>query len=130
VRHEPEDTTRVRNNHEVWQVFENAGWNVYFDRLKGSNEEIATEFALNLREGSSRVRGIEIPVTEEAIAEVSGLPQNGQVMVFKKVCPSGVSRSLFTGGRKHRAEGSRIRPKLAAASMGRSSRVRHEIYDL
>jgi hypothetical protein len=51
-------------------------------------------------------------------------------MVFKKDCPSGVSRSLFTGGRKHRAEGSRIRPKLATASMGRSSRVRHEIYDL
>jgi hypothetical protein len=78
VRHEPEDTTRVRNNQEVWKVFENAGWNVYLDRLKGSNEEIVTEFALNLREGSSRVRRIEIPVIEEAIAEVSGLPQNGQ----------------------------------------------------
>jgi len=76
VRHEPEDTTRVRHNQEVWQVFENAGWNVYFDRLKGSNEEIATEFTLNLREGSSWVHGIEIPVTEEAIIEVSGLPQN------------------------------------------------------
>jgi hypothetical protein len=78
MRHEPEDTMRVQNNQEVWQVFENAGWNVYFDKLKGLNEEIVTEFTLNLREGSSRVCGIEIPVTEEAIAEVSGLPQNGQ----------------------------------------------------
>jgi hypothetical protein len=78
VWHEPEDTMRVRNNQEVWKVFENAGWNVYLDRLKGSNKEIATKFALNLREGSSRVCGIEIPVTEEAIVEVSGLPQNGQ----------------------------------------------------
>ena len=78
MRHEPEDTTRVQNNQEVWKIFENTGWNVYFDRLKGSNEEIAMEFTLNLREGSSRVHGIEIPVTEESIVEVSGLPQNGQ----------------------------------------------------
>ena len=78
MQHEPEDTTRVQNNQEVWKVFENAGWNVYFDRLKGSNEEIVTEFTLNLREGSSWVREIEILVTEEAIAEVSGLSQNGQ----------------------------------------------------
>jgi hypothetical protein len=42
------------------------------------NKEIATEFALNLREGSSQVHRIEIPVIEESIAEVSGLPQNRQ----------------------------------------------------
>jgi hypothetical protein len=77
VRHEPEDTMRVQKNQEVWKVFENTGWNVYFDILKGSNEEIPMKFTLNLREGSSRVCRIEIPVTEEAIAEVSGLPQNG-----------------------------------------------------
>ena len=78
VQHEPEDTMRVQNDQEVWKVFENAGWNVYIDRLKGSNEEIATKFALNLREGSSRFHGIEITMTEKAIAEVNGLPQNGQ----------------------------------------------------
>jgi len=41
-------------------------------------EEIAVEFAVNLGEESSRVHGIEVPVTEEAIPEVSELPQNGQ----------------------------------------------------
>lgn len=56
-------------------MFENAGWDVYFGRLKGWNEEIAMEFALNLEEGVSRVRGVEIPVIEKTIAEVSGLPQ-------------------------------------------------------
>jgi hypothetical protein len=78
VRHELEDTMGFQNNQKVWKVFENTSWNVYFDRLKGSNEEIATKFALNLREGISQVCGIEILVTEEAIVEVSGLPQNGQ----------------------------------------------------
>lgn len=50
VRHEPEGTEMVRNNPEVWQVFVNEGWNVYFDRLQGFNEEIAIEFTLNLEE--------------------------------------------------------------------------------
>lgn len=54
LRHEPKDTMRVRSNHEVWQVFENAGLDVYFDRLRGSNEEIMMEFALNMGEGGSR----------------------------------------------------------------------------
>ena len=36
------------------------------------------EFALNLEEESSQVCEVDVPVTEEAIAEVSGLPHNGE----------------------------------------------------
>jgi len=36
------------------------------------------EFELNLGEGSSGVRGIKIPVTEEAVTEFSALLQNGK----------------------------------------------------
>jgi len=39
---------------------------------------MVVEFALNLGEGGSQVRGIEIPVIEATIMEVSGLPQVGQ----------------------------------------------------
>jgi len=80
----PSDESRFHRNcfwipqRKRWRVFENEGWNVYFDRLRGLNEEIAAEFALNLGEEISRVREIEVPVTEEASPEVSGLPQNGQ----------------------------------------------------
>jgi len=74
VHHEWEGMTMVKKNQEVWQVFENAGWDVYFDRMQGFNEASAIELAVNLEEGSSQVRGIEIPVIEETIAEVNGLP--------------------------------------------------------
>lgn len=69
---------RVQNSHEVWKVFENVGRNVYFDRLRWSKEEIVAKFSLNLGEERSRVHEIEIHVMEEAIVEVSGLPQIGQ----------------------------------------------------
>lgn len=48
--HEPDDSMRIRRNWEVWRVFENAGWDVYFDRLNGWDEEIVMKFALNLEE--------------------------------------------------------------------------------
>jgi hypothetical protein len=58
--------------------FENAGWDVYFDRLRGSNEEIVVEFAFNLGEEGSRVRGIEIPVIEESHCRSQWAPSSGQ----------------------------------------------------
>ena len=78
MHHEPDDSTRIQCNWEVWQIFVNAGWDVYLDRINGWDEEITLEFALNLEEGVSRVRGLEIPVTEETIVEVSGIPQGGE----------------------------------------------------
>lgn len=36
------------------------------------------EFVMNLGEGGSQVCGVEIPVIEEIIAKVSGLPQVGK----------------------------------------------------
>lgn len=94
MRHEPEDTTVVQNNWEVWMIFINAGWDVYLDRLHGFNEAIAIEFTLNLGEERPRVRGVEIPVTEEAIAEVSGLSQQGQSL-FHEEPPSQSSPKHF-----------------------------------
>lgn len=55
VCHELEDTTVSRNNREKWQIFGNAGWYVYLDRLQGFNEAVTIEFALNLGKGISRV---------------------------------------------------------------------------
>jgi len=66
---------RVQSNREVWQVFENVGWDIYFDRPRGLNEEIMVDFALNTGEGGFWVRVIKIPVTEEIIVEISRLLQ-------------------------------------------------------
>ena len=75
VWHEPENIVSIRNNTEVWQVFFDVGWDIYFDRLQGFDGGITMEFALNLEENHSRVRGLEVPVIEEVIVEVSGLRQ-------------------------------------------------------
>lgn len=58
VQHEPENTTSVRSNPMVWQVFVDAGWDTYFDRLQGFDGGITMEFNLNLEENYSWVRGL------------------------------------------------------------------------
>jgi len=62
---------------EAYQIFLQAGWIDYFRRLQEFDSQQVLEFALNLNEDHSIVRGVRIPVTEEAIIEVSGLPANG-----------------------------------------------------
>ena len=84
MRHEPENIVSIRNNTEVWQVFFDVGWDIYFDRLQGFDGGITMKFALNLEENYSRVRVLEVPITEEVIAEVSGLRQQGQQWFSRK----------------------------------------------
>lgn len=84
VRHEPENTEQVRRNADVWQVFLNAGWHVYFDRLQGFDESITVEFALKLEGNHSIVHGLDIFVTKEAISIVSGLQRRGQKWFSRK----------------------------------------------
>ena len=73
MQHELENTTSIRNNPKVWKIFVDVGWDTYFKRLQGFDRGITMEFSLNLDENHSRVRGLEVPVTEEVIVEVSGL---------------------------------------------------------
>ena len=77
MRREPGNTTPVHNNVDVWQVFVDAGWEVYFNRFQGFNETITSEFALNMKGNYSRVQGLEIVFTEEVVLVVSGVPQQG-----------------------------------------------------
>jgi len=68
----------------TWEILEKAGWLNYFRRLQESNETVALEFLQNLQENHSIVRGRWIVVTDEIIAEVSGLPLAGPVWTLKK----------------------------------------------
>ena len=65
-------------------ILERAGWLNYFNRLQESNEAVAMEFLRNLEEEHSMVGGNRIVVTEEVIAEVTGLPAVGPVWTKKK----------------------------------------------
>ena len=66
------------------KILENAGWLNYFNRLQESNEAVVLEFLQNLQENHSIVGGKRIEVTEDIIAETSGLPAVGPRWELKK----------------------------------------------
>ena len=49
----------------------------YFQRLQGFDQQQVLQFARNLQEDYSIVQGVRIPVTEDDIAQVLGLPITG-----------------------------------------------------
>ena len=66
------------------EILKNAGWLNYFNRLQESNEAVALKFLQNLQENHSIVGGKQIEVTEDIIAETSGLPAVGPRWELKK----------------------------------------------
>ena len=78
VRSEPLDTTKVYKYNGVVDYFTWAGWMGYFEKLQGFDESVALEFTLTLQEGEATVRGIKIPFTNEILARVIGLQEEGE----------------------------------------------------
>jgi hypothetical protein len=62
---------------EVYQIFLQAGWLGYFQRLQRFDQQQVLQFSRNLQEDHSIFQGVQIPVTKDDIAQVSGLPTNG-----------------------------------------------------
>jgi len=77
VRHEPGSVSLLQLFPEVYQIFQQAGWTVYFERLGEFDQGQVLEFAQNLQDDFSMVQGARISVTEEDIVQVSGLPATG-----------------------------------------------------
>jgi len=84
ITYEPGTTALLELYPEAYQIFLQAGWVDYFRRLPDFNTQQVLEFACNLREGFSIVQGVQIPVTEEVIAQVSRLPTNGMRWFSRK----------------------------------------------
>ena len=76
--HELGNMDSLRRNAEVFSIFEAAGWTDFFQCLNGHHRETALQFALNLIETYSDIRGLRIEVIEEIVAEFTGLPQVGR----------------------------------------------------
>lgn len=62
IRHESEDTVQVRRHWNVWHIFQDFRWHIYFERLHGFNEVIIVEFALNLEGNYSKFHRLDIHV--------------------------------------------------------------------
>jgi len=81
IRSEPQKLTISAAAREI---LERAGWLNYLSHLQESNETVAMEFLQNLQDDHSTVRGKRIAVTDDIIAEVSGLPATRPVWTLKK----------------------------------------------
>ena len=77
IRYELAMTTLLELYPEVYQIFQQAGWLGYFQRLQGFDQQRVLQFARNLQQDHSIVQGVQISVTEDDIAQVSGLPVTG-----------------------------------------------------
>jgi len=66
------------------EILARARWLTYFNRLQESNETISIEFLQNLQEDHSIIRRKCIAITDDIIAEVSGLPATGPIWMLKK----------------------------------------------
>lgn len=60
VRHEPGYVNLMQLFPEVYQIFQQAGWTVYFERLGEFDQGQVLEFAQNLQDDFSMVQGARI----------------------------------------------------------------------
>jgi len=81
IRREPQVLTVSDATREI---LARAGWLVYLNHVQESNETVAIEFLQNLQENHFAVRGKHIVVSDDVIAEVSGLPATGPIWTLKK----------------------------------------------
>jgi hypothetical protein len=95
IRNEPATTALLEHYPTTYQIFQQAGWLNYFQRLQGYNEQQVLQFARNLQEDHSVVEGVRISVTEEDIAEVSGLPIDDTRMFSRKHIIGNVQQNFF-----------------------------------
>jgi hypothetical protein len=95
VRNEPATMALLEHYPAAYEIFQQAGWLNYFRRLQGYNEQQVLQFTRNLQEDYSVIEGVRISVTEEDIAEVSGLPMNENRTFSRKHIIGTVQQNFF-----------------------------------
>ena len=90
VEAEPEDMTGERSRKEpvgevqkwknkgkVWKELEKGGVANFFEKLHGSDPEITNSMVNSWNKGKVKVNGVYFQITEEVVAEVTGMPMEG-----------------------------------------------------
>lgn len=79
IRREPTDSTALRRNQAVVEIFTQAQWMPFCDKLQGYDEEVAEEFLRGLRSKSKvlatvNFRGLSLQITPQYISRITELP--------------------------------------------------------
>jgi hypothetical protein len=109
IWYEPTTTTLLELYPEFYQIFLQAGWLSYFQRLQGYDQQQGLQFARNLQEDHSIIQGVQIPVTEEDIAHVLGLPTNGIRLFNRKHIILNAQQDFLLPGEQIEPEGWGVR---------------------
>ena len=111
----------VRREPLILEVFDRAreilicvGWISYLTRFQPSNEEIAIEFLQHLQNGESMVKGRRITVIDTVIAEVSGLPEEGNIWSQKHILLQDAVETFKDEGEQVMQKGKGIQPSSLA----------------
>lgn len=79
IRKEPSDSSKLRENPEVVNLFTHANWMTFCDKIQGHDDEITDEFLMSLQPKSKtqatvKFKGLTLKLTPKLISRVIGLP--------------------------------------------------------
>ena len=100
MRHEPDSIESLPSCPEEYKIFRDVGWLEYFQRFKGSDETIAMEFARNLNDHQTQVRGLRIKVTKEVVSQVTTFLAEGRRWFNRKVNDPSLKEDFLVGEEK------------------------------
>jgi len=88
ICHDP-DTSLLKDDNEVWRVFQATRWTIYIEILHGFNEEVSLQFSLSLLENKAQDHRLLIIVDGESIFVVIGMSWEGEWCFSQK---NGITR--------------------------------------
>jgi hypothetical protein len=104
------EPTLLQVTDQAREILHHLGWTQYFNRLQGFDINVALAFFQNLQGGVSVIRGIQIPVIDAIIAEVTGLPNEGTQWTGKYTTLKEVVESFAEPGEEFDKKGKGLNP--------------------
>jgi hypothetical protein len=90
-KQEPKNCKEWKEKASVWQILEKGNVTPYLEHLHGFKPHVTEAFLKNWFEDRVTMHGVTVHITEDFIAEVTGLPKEG--MKFSK--ETGISNTTF-----------------------------------
>lgn len=71
------EVQKWKNKAKVWRELEKGGVTNFFEKLHGSDPEITNSMVNSWNNGKVKVNGVYFQITEDVVAEVTGIPMEG-----------------------------------------------------
>ena len=78
ARLEPKEFNSADLHEKCLEIFENKQWISFFEKFNGHHEQVSMAFAETFNGEIARVGNLQIRLSEDVLAQVTGLPQQGE----------------------------------------------------